>query len=389
MRAAVSRPTLGVAATPGPVRTLRLRGAPAEQRASLLAREWLVTNGLGGYAAGTIGGAPSRALSRHPHRGIAAAARAATHAERRARGAVHRRRAHRTPHGADSRGYGCSCPSTEFRLEVGLPVWRYDLGGVVVEKRLLMPHGQNTVHVLYELKSAVSAARLDISIAVHHRSHDDPVGAPLAERPSASSATAYGYELGFAALPPLKFMVDGARCEYTERQATWSDRRYAVEESRGYMDTAGAWTPGVFTLDLDCYALCNVHRVDGAVGGRYGHARRRGARGRARAPPRVHRGRRSQRAARSCGRARVGSGSVHRDAGRPHGRGGTRARSRRRRALGDRRLPLVHGLGQRHDDQPRRAHTAHGTHRGSERNPAHVHQLHSRWPRAEPVSRGR
>jgi len=61
-------------------------------------------------------------------------------------------------------------PLTEFRLEVGLPVWRYDLGRIVVEKRLLMPHGQNTVHVHYELKSAVSAARLDISIAVHHRS---------------------------------------------------------------------------------------------------------------------------------------------------------------------------------------------------------------------------
>lgn len=59
MRAAASRPTHGVAATPDPVRTLRLRRAPAEQRALLLAREWLVTNGLGGYAAGTIGGARS------------------------------------------------------------------------------------------------------------------------------------------------------------------------------------------------------------------------------------------------------------------------------------------------------------------------------------------
>ena len=44
-------------------------------------------------------------------------------------------------------------PLTEFRLEVGLPVWRYDLGGVVVEKRLLMPHGQNTVHVHYESRA--------------------------------------------------------------------------------------------------------------------------------------------------------------------------------------------------------------------------------------------
>ena len=38
----------------------------------------------------------------------------------------------------------------EFRLELGLPVWRYELPGAI-EKRILMPHGQNTVHVTYRL----------------------------------------------------------------------------------------------------------------------------------------------------------------------------------------------------------------------------------------------
>src|SRR5512145_1795784 len=42
------------------VRRLAVAAAVADERAALLAREWLVTNGLGGYAAGTIGGAPSR-----------------------------------------------------------------------------------------------------------------------------------------------------------------------------------------------------------------------------------------------------------------------------------------------------------------------------------------
>jgi hypothetical protein len=46
-------------AAAAPLRKIVVRGT-AEQRAALLAREWLVTNGLGGYAAGTIGGAPSR-----------------------------------------------------------------------------------------------------------------------------------------------------------------------------------------------------------------------------------------------------------------------------------------------------------------------------------------
>ena len=39
----------------------------------------------------------------------------------------------------------------EFRLEAGLPVWRFEAGGVTLEKRLLLPHLQNTVYVTYRL----------------------------------------------------------------------------------------------------------------------------------------------------------------------------------------------------------------------------------------------
>ena len=37
----------------------------------------------------------------------------------------------------------------EFRLEAGLPVWRYQIGSITIEKRLLMVYGQNTVHIRY------------------------------------------------------------------------------------------------------------------------------------------------------------------------------------------------------------------------------------------------
>ena len=69
----------------------------------LLAREWLVTNGLGGYAAGTIGGAPSRR-----YHGVLIAALPPPHGRRLLLSDVHeellhRRRARRPPHGAHSR----------------------------------------------------------------------------------------------------------------------------------------------------------------------------------------------------------------------------------------------------------------------------------------------
>jgi glycogen debranching enzyme len=103
--------------------------------------------------------------------------------------------------------------------------------------------------VLYELKSGADAARLDVAIAVHHRSHDESVATPLAgHRPLERAG--FGHELTFDELPSLKLMVDAARVEYTERQASWPERRYSIEESRGYMDSAAAWTPGVFMLEL-------------------------------------------------------------------------------------------------------------------------------------------
>jgi len=42
----------------------------------------------------------------------------------------------------------------QFRLEMGLPVWVYRKGSWVIEKLIVMPHMQNTVHVCYRLLDA-------------------------------------------------------------------------------------------------------------------------------------------------------------------------------------------------------------------------------------------
>jgi predicted glycogen debranching enzyme len=191
-----------------PVRRIVVSGS-AEQRAALLAREWLVTNGLGGYASGTIGGAPSRR-----YHGTLIAALPPPHGRRLMLSDLHeelsvagRRVGQLTARVAEDVAL---VPLTEFRLELGLPVWTYDVEGIVVEKRLLMPHGQNTVHVLYELKAGADAARLDVAITVHHRSHDDSVATPLAEQRS-FEATKFGHELAFGELPRLKLTINGSR----------------------------------------------------------------------------------------------------------------------------------------------------------------------------------
>jgi predicted glycogen debranching enzyme len=230
------------------VRRIVIRGT-AEQRAALLTREWLVTNGLGGYAAGTIGGAPSRR-----YHGTLIAALPPPHGRRLLVTDVleelyvsGERVGALTARAVED---AVRVPLAEFSLELGLPVWTYDLGGIVVEKRVLMTHGQNTVHVLYELKSGADTARLDVAIAVHHRSHDESVATPPLDAQRPLVPASFGHELKFGELPCLRLRVDAARTDYTARQASWPERRYAIEESRGYLDNAAAWTPGAFTLEL-------------------------------------------------------------------------------------------------------------------------------------------
>src|SRR5437762_2988412 len=126
---------------------------------ALVTREWLVTNGLGGYASGTVAGVVTRR-----YHGLLIAALGApfgrtvmlSHVAEQLQTADARRveigGCERTSDAADAQGTGCL---TEFRLEDGLPIWHYVVNGHVIEKRVFMPHMQNTVYITYEFISAL------------------------------------------------------------------------------------------------------------------------------------------------------------------------------------------------------------------------------------------
>ena len=66
---------------------------------------------------------------------------------------------------------------TEFRIELGLPIWRYEIGDIAIEKRIMLVHGQNTVHITYELVKGDGPIRLKLLPSVHFRPHEAPVAA--------------------------------------------------------------------------------------------------------------------------------------------------------------------------------------------------------------------
>lgn len=128
-------------------------------------REWLVANGLGGYASGTVAGS----VTRRYHGLLVAALRppvartvtlvkldaTATYRSQRhalacneyADGTVH-------PRGHEL--------MDSFRLEGTVPVWTYALADALLEVRVYMPHGRNTTYVRYSLVRAAESLELTL-----------------------------------------------------------------------------------------------------------------------------------------------------------------------------------------------------------------------------------
>jgi len=235
------------------VRTLRW--TPGGSTADLLEREWLVSNGLGGYAAGTLSGAATRRY----HGWLVAALPAPLG---RWMMFNHLSELIRLPDGAtlqigieESAGgalelYGVD-HLVEFRLEAGLPAWLYRLDAYAFEKRVLLVHEQNTAYISYRLVEGDGVVRLKLRPSVHFREHDAPVSTKLG-RPYRLAAEEDRYELtnGDPQAPVLRLQVRGQRTAFTLDGKRLPEFLYRVEESRGYDFRGDLWSPGYFRADL-------------------------------------------------------------------------------------------------------------------------------------------
>jgi hypothetical protein len=94
----------------------------------------------------------------------------------------------------------------EFSLNTGLPVWRYDVRGTVIEKQILLPHLQNTVYVIYRVLSGESPVQLDLRPAVNFRPHEGSVEEPL-ESPYTLSMIGNRYEISAGTTSPIRRML--------------------------------------------------------------------------------------------------------------------------------------------------------------------------------------
>ncbi len=137
-------------------------------------REWLVTNGIGGFASGTIAGL----LTRRYHGLLIAALKppldrtllvtkldevvrygkevCPLSTNRWTDGKV-------SPHGYRQ--------IERFLLEGTVPVWRYACSDAILEKRIWMQQGENTTYVHYQLHRATQPLTLTFKVFVNYRDY--------------------------------------------------------------------------------------------------------------------------------------------------------------------------------------------------------------------------
>jgi predicted glycogen debranching enzyme len=223
---------------------------------AVLTHEWLVTNGVGGYASGTLAGVSTRRFH-----GLLVAALPAPLGRIMILNQL-------TGHlllpdgslsrlcGEESKPGSAEMPVAEilaeFRLEMGLPVWRYEIGDLTLEKRILMPHLQNTVHITYQLLSASEEVTLLLRPAIQFRPHEGSISGEMTE-PYKLIIVEDKYEIwGGDEYPPLRMwmMGDATQSSLTLDGGAIKDQFYRVEDRRGYDSQGVLWSPGYFTTTL-------------------------------------------------------------------------------------------------------------------------------------------
>ena len=223
-----------------------------EEREHLLGAEWLVTNGLGGYASGTVGGTLTRVF----HGYLIAALPSPLGRTMMlndilelvvlASGRVVPLNGLETEDGEYSENLQYL---TGFRLDAGLPIWTFEVEGSVIEKRVTLPHRQNTTYVNYRLVSGPPVS-LQLRPTVNMREHEAPVDAKI--EPYVFTVLDHNYELKSSSnIPPLRIKLLGSAGSVTVDPHELHNVIYDVERRRGYTWRGDLWSPGYWTVQVD------------------------------------------------------------------------------------------------------------------------------------------
>jgi predicted glycogen debranching enzyme len=206
-------------------------------------REWLVTNGIGGFASGTISGNSTRRY----HGLLIAAMQPPVGRMQLVAGVDEIVRYAGTEYALSTHQWmsGVTEPKgflniESFRLEGMMPVWSYALADALLEKRVWMKHGENTTYVQYTLVRGTAPAEVSLKALVNYRDYHAATHAgdwrmqiDLLEGAGAGSTSGVKVT-AFDGATPFFLKCADATCEV--RHEWYRDCFMAVEKERGLDD---------------------------------------------------------------------------------------------------------------------------------------------------------
>ena len=231
-----------------PIFEIPVEGRPAKE---LFSKEWLVTNGLGGYAAGTVSGVNTRR-----HHGLfvpnLTVPRGRTMLIPRLSENVRTSGGWTELTGAEFEGRleldGLQFLK-KFRLDWQTPVWTWDVEGRIFEKKIFMPYGSNTVCVSWHL---LRGGPLELRVRPYGscRKHDGPLGYPK-EWPFRMGFQGQRYELiPFEGAPVVRLTMKPFRGSFTAESHLLEKLCYRLEFQRGLDHFENLFSPGYFSFEL-------------------------------------------------------------------------------------------------------------------------------------------
>jgi predicted glycogen debranching enzyme len=213
-------------------------------------REWLVTNGVGGYASGTIAGGMSRryhgllVAALHPPVGRSQLVAWMDESVRHG-GAEFALATHRWASGAvEPKGFQ---HIEEFRLEGTIPVWTYVLGDSRLEKRVWMQQGANTTYVQYKTLQGSGPLEMELKALVNYR--DFHATTHAADWRMSVEPVEHGVRvMAFDGAMPFYLRSAKAACE--ARHDWYRDCFLPVEKDRGLDDREDHLYAALFRVTL-------------------------------------------------------------------------------------------------------------------------------------------
>lgn len=240
---------------------IRFDGEICNDFAAATSREWLETNGIGGFACGTISGANSRryhglltASTRPP---LGRVTMLSKFEETVIVGDIaYDLSSNQYPGAVNPDGYKYL---KEFRLDP-FPVWVYEIAGYLIEKVVFMVHGSNTTVCHWSIRPESRRIAEDVQLLL--KPLFSFVDYHTLQRETTKFSADYSDEAGIiryqpvSGLPPV-FVTQNATS--IERTGFWyRDFEYAIEKERGFDYHEDLFQPFLMRFDLEEVAIAVV-----------------------------------------------------------------------------------------------------------------------------------